>query len=299
MGRKPIGKRAMTAAERQRRRRSRLRKAKRGQPGRLRASAKPRGAATGGIILPEGSPQDQNPKPPPPGWGKDKLSEFLELARGNEFATFHNKRAEYGLLCEIDACYLRLADNLVNTKDMVPAILFYRSHAAYRAGCRTSMAGQAPETFVLLRSCLEYAGYALMIHRTPGLAETWLRRNDDEKTMRAMRTAFFASKVVETIQSAEKRLAEVYVQMYERAIDFGAHPNQRAVTGSMKLEETPEARHYQQVYLHGDGVPLLHGLKSTAQSGLCALHIFQYVFPARFAILRIRERLIKLRNSGV
>jgi hypothetical protein len=91
---------------------------------------------------------DKVPDLAPPGWGEDKLSTFLQVARDNEFATFHNKRTEYELLRDIDDCYLKLADNLLNTKAMVPALLFYRSHAAYRGSCRTALAGQATETFV-------------------------------------------------------------------------------------------------------------------------------------------------------
>jgi hypothetical protein len=150
-----------------------------------------------------------------------------------------------------------------------------------------------------LRSCLENAGYAQLIGSDIALAETWLRRHDDPETLSASKRAFQAGRVTEAIAEADGKLAAVYDELYQRTIDFGGHPNERAATGSMKLEEAPGVRHYQQVYLHGDGVPLLHALKSAAQIGVCSLHVFQHIFKERFQILGIRERLIELRKRGI
>jgi hypothetical protein len=138
-----------------------------------------------------------------------------------------------------------------------------------------------------------------MIFRSPSLAEMWLRRHDDANTLRAVRIAFQAIKITQVVSSTDQRLGAIYRELYERSIDFGGHPNERAVTGGMKVADTPEARHYQQIYLHGDGKPLLHAMKSTAQIGLCSLHIFQHVFKERFALLGTRDRLVELRKRIV
>jgi hypothetical protein len=112
------------------------------------------------------------------------------------------------------------------------------------------MAGQSPETFVLLRSCLEYSGYALLIHKEPNLAIVWLRRHQDEDTFRGLRKQFLAIKVARVIQSTDPRLGDLYNELYDRAIDFGGHPNAKGVTASMTRDEDS----YLAIYLHGDDI---------------------------------------------
>jgi hypothetical protein len=107
----------------------------------------------------------------PAGWGADKLSEFFEAARQQQFATFANFQWAYAILREIDDCLFVAASNLNQPQDVLGAILLIRSHSAYRAACATATATQLPETFVLLRSGLEYAGYALHISKTPALVK--------------------------------------------------------------------------------------------------------------------------------
>ena len=43
-----------------------------------------------------------------------------------------------------------------------------------------ALAGQFSELFVLMRSCLEYAGYAILIFTSPHLEEVFLNRHADE-----------------------------------------------------------------------------------------------------------------------
>jgi hypothetical protein len=76
----------------------------------------------------------------PPGWDADELSRFIDLAQNNELATFANKRKAYKLPHHIDSIYQGLAENLINTKEIVPSLLYLRSHSAYRASCRLSIA---------------------------------------------------------------------------------------------------------------------------------------------------------------
>ncbi len=136
----------------------------------------------------------------PLGWGDDKLSNFLEGARPQQFATFANNPANsYSIICEVDLCFVKITENVTNPKNLLAAVLLVRSHAAYRAACGTAMGTQLPETFVLLRSCLEYAAYGLHLHVNPSLGETWLKRHDDAAALRAMKNAFLGVEVEKTI----------------------------------------------------------------------------------------------------
>ena len=98
-----------------------------------------------------GTPSQSNTELPPPGWGRDRLSKFIESTRKNQFATFANMQPAYAVLHEIDDCFQIAAENLSNPKDILAALLLFRSHSAYRTACALAMGTQLPETFVLLR----------------------------------------------------------------------------------------------------------------------------------------------------
>ena len=237
--------------------------------------------------------------PLPQGWGDDKLSEFLWLARNNQLVTFALKRSEYGKLREIDAAFVQIGENLLNPKNLLSANMLYRSHSAYRAACGTSMAGQAPETYVLLRSCLEFAGYGLFIFKSPELGITWLNRHDGPDATRAMKRAFQAVNVQKVVESADARLGEIYRTLYERAIDFGGHPNVMSVTGNMTMNECDGRVEMNHLYLHGDDDALLMALKTTAQVGITSLHVLQHVFQERFMLLGLHEKLAQIQQMGL
>ena len=233
----------------------------------------------------------------PLGWGDDKLSEFLEAVRSQQFATFANDVGGfYSVIREVDLCFVKITENLTNPKNLLAAVLLVRSHAAYRAACGTAMGTQLPETFVLLRSCLEYAAYGLHLNANSSFGETWLKRHDDAAALRAMKKAFLGVEVEHTILATDKELARIYKDLYERTIDFGGHPNLRGVISNMLLNEAPDKRQLQPIYLHANESTVLHALKTTAQVGVCSLHLFQHILPERFMLLGIREKLIELRN---
>ena len=201
---------------------------------------------------------------PPPGWGSDALTEFLETAHQNRFATFANKKAEYQRLSQIDECYTRIGSEWISPTNLVTALLFFRCHAAFRATCEHAMSGQVIDTFVSIRNLIETAGYALRIFRDPGKDEIWLRRHDDEASMKAAKSEFTIANVRKSIRAANRLGEDVFRMLYERSIDFGGHPNERSITGSMSHVKEESRSNYQLLLLQGDGLPLDHALKSTA-----------------------------------
>jgi len=154
----------------------------------------------------KGAPSHSNTEQRPLGWSQDKLSEFIESTRQNQFATFANMQPAYSVLREIDDCLQITAENLSNPKDILAALLLFRSHSAYRAACAMAMGTQLPETFVLLRSSLEYAGYALHISKHAELGEVWLRRHDDTVAMSAMKKALMGVNIENAVGAVDKEL---------------------------------------------------------------------------------------------
>ena len=118
----------------------------------------------------------------------------------------------------------------------------------------------------------------------------WLRRHQDADARRKMRKEFQGATVQGAIEATDAGLGDFYSELYERAIDFGGHPNAKGVTASMRLEDDS----YFGIYLHGDDLVLHHCLDSTARTGLCSLCLFSHMLPERFTTLGIAERFYEL-----
>lgn len=231
---------------------------------------------------------------PPPGWGDDPLTRFLEDAYKNRWASFANKPSALKLLVRIDRCYATVLADWANPKPALAAFLAYRGHAAFRASCEHALAGQVTDVWPALRACLEFAAYCLHLAKNPDLSETWLRRHDDANAMAAVLKAFTAAKIKATIRAGHPETEAAYAELYQRAIDFGAHPNERAITSSLSIIKGAGKTEYNQAYLVGDGLSLEHGLKSVAQAGVCALNILLIAYPSRFNEVGVSDEPIAL-----
>lgn len=232
----------------------------------------------------------------PPGWASDDLTAFIQMATENIAATFHNKKKAFNILKEIDNYFMIITDHLLNAPDFLASLLLFRTHSAYRAACRLSLSGQVPETFVLLRSCIEYPLYALHINSNKEAGEKWIDRHKDEESFKAAKNEFKYGRVIKALETIDPSICRTSKLLYERSIDFGAHPNERSITSSLKVIEKGDRVEYKQLYLAKDSKHLSHGLKSTAQVGLCALYIFSHVFKERFDILGITHKMDQYRE---
>ncbi len=233
--------------------------------------------------------------PPPPDWGRDELTKFLQETHQQQYATFHNKRA--GRLIAIDSLFCRVSKHWLNPQSEVAAMLFLRCHAALRAAAGEAMAGQVVESYRQSRGMMENAAYCLHINRNPELARVWLDRHVDKASLKASRDAFLHGALMASVKAANVHAAERFEQLYQRTIDFGGHPNERSVTGSMKMVERPDRREMLAVMLHDDDTAFKMGLKSVAQCAMVSLEILQAVFKARFELIGVNADMLELRKG--
>lgn len=243
--------------------------------------------------------KESKPLHPPPDWGKDTLSEFLEIAFRNRFATFVKKGDWFQKLAELDRCFIIIETNWTNPgdDDIISSSLFVRCHSMYRAACEHALAGQTDAAYPQIRACLEYAAYALHIHKNPGLDEKWLIREESDVTKKSVKNEFTVKNIRDTIVASNQQAATVFDQLYNWAIDNGAHPNEMSVTGNLNLNKDGDRAVFKHIQLHGDGLALDSCLKTTAQTGVCALEILQEAFQARFELLGVRSQLLRLRKG--
>lgn len=231
----------------------------------------------------------------PPGWGNDTLTAYLEEFRGNQFATFHNKRRQVADLIALDELFERLLKGAKDPDPQMPTTFLLRAHAAYRVAVSSVLGGQLYEAQALLRLCLEHASYGFFIGSDTARWTRWMRRNDDEKSRKLVREEFTAGAIRRAIKKADVKIGGHFEFLYERLINFGAHPNEQGFSMSTKLRKEPGETHILSIYLHDDGVPLDFALKNTAQIGICALQIAYLIYPTRMQLQGILQDLDGIR----
>jgi hypothetical protein len=99
------------------------------------------------------------------------------------------------------------------------------------------------------------------------------------------------------LKSDNGTLYNITNELYERTIDLGGHPNERAFFSVMKQEKDDSKIRFDSAYLVGNEPALQLGLKSCAQIGICALLIFQRIYQERFNILGLSEQLNALKKG--
>jgi hypothetical protein len=80
-------------------------------------------------------------------------------------------------------------------------------------------------------------------------------------------------------------------------IDYGGHPNERALSSILKLEKDQKGIRFNFNCLTDDLTFIKGGLKSTALIGICSLDIFRKVYKERFDLLGITEKLQELKKG--
>lgn len=232
---------------------------------------------------------------PPPNWGSDDITKYIDACRQNQYATFANKNS-VTLLKRVDKCFRKVLDKPINPRPFFPIQFLHRAHSSFLAACGLAMAGQTFEVNALLRLSLESAAYGFYINNDQSRAKLWLSRHDGVADMKKVLKEFHNTKIREHIVSNAPKLAAIFYTLYERAIDYGAHPNERGFSSSTTITEKGDHTEFLQIYLQEDGIQLDLALKTTAQVGVWALSIFQLIYPAKWELLGIKHELVELRS---
>jgi len=234
---------------------------------------------------------------PPPKWGQDEISKFLDDARGNEYATFANLTGEIDRFIDIDWSYRKAIEGLNHSNKWFTGFFVARAHSNFLAACRMGWSGQIPECHAILRSCLENALYGLYFAHNPDSQESWLRRHDSAESKKRIRNEFTIGKMLTFAKSLSKEEGEKAEKLYENAIDHGAHPNERAVMQMIQTIEKPNHDEFKLIYLVDDVEHLKSTMKTTAQTGVCTLSLFRSIYKERFDILGVTATIDHIKKG--
>jgi hypothetical protein len=235
------------------------------------------------------------PIDPPPGWGSDKLSEFVGHAWQNSFATFANLRPQYSLLRDIDQAYVTLIEGLNNPRPWHPTLFLLRAHAAYRGAVRLAISGQVVEAYMVLRGCLEAGLYGFYVTEDRERFKVWARRHEGEDARATCRDTFKIGRVFGALETRAAVLAHRAHALYDTTIDEGAHPNERAILRNLRNIEDDEGVTFLLNYLTDDSPSLNLCLKVTAGLGLCTLELFGLIYQERMRLIGLVEQLDRMK----
>lgn len=237
------------------------------------------------------------PPQPPADWGNDEISQFIDAARSNEYATFANCQGEIRRLIDLDTWFRKAIDGLNHSHDWFAGLFLMRAHSNFLAACRMTWSGQIPECYAMLRSCLENALYGLYLARNPNSRETWLRRHESDAHRKKVKNEFQMRTMLKLAKSINAKEGSVAELLYDRTIDYGAHPNEHALMQVLQLNESAEHVELKMNFLDGGSVQHGLALKTTAQVGVCSLTLFRSVYKERFDILGVTGAIDHIKDG--
>jgi len=226
----------------------------------------------------------------PEWWGKDSISSFVSSAYGNCVATLINYRNTLitGAMIAVNDVFKKGSQIKCNMDDEVLLPFFFgRSHGSYLGAVRLSISGQVPESYALMRACIENGLYALYVKSdskiSSGISErakTWTERHDGKEQMKKCRNEFANANVRKNLCEMDKELGRRISELYEFAIDCGAHPN---VMGAITTSEISENGVSVDILTRGDELVCKLAIQRTVQVGICVFSIYQLIFQDRFS----------------
>jgi len=235
----------------------------------------------------------------PKQWGTDQLSVFIDTARNNVFASYEHFNPLYRKLVDVEIAFRTIGENLLNPLDMSAPFFVLKAHSSFLGSAHLALAGQVPEAFMLMRGCLEAALYGLHVHKNKKAAEIWLHREDGPKEKQACRKDFTAGNVLKSLKATDSAVYEKANTAYEKTIDFGAHPNLASMVMMLNVSVDPDknAAQFKLKYLSNESEAIHGAVKSAAGVGVCALMVLRHVFPERFDLLGISEKMPALQSG--
>ena len=232
----------------------------------------------------------------PEGWGADPLSEFIETARHNTFATFANLRPTYNHLATIHGVFQSVIENSNRTAERFALFFLLRADAAFLGALRLALSGQIAEVYAVLRTSIEASLYGLHCIRHPDAQDIWLRRNEGDEERRRCKIEFTVSNVMATLCRESPDTHRRIKLLYERTIDYGGHPNEQSIFSNIRRTDTDEHIGFDLIYLTGDTPAFRVCLKTCGQVGVCSLDVFRLIYTERFDLLGLTARLDRLKK---
>ena len=111
----------------------------------------------------------------------------------------------------------------------ITGFLALNSYTLLLSVVRQALSGHLVAVFPIVRTALESACYAYLIAHNEEMEQIWLNRHKTASALHKCRKMFSVKKASNELKSISPEMAEYVMANYEAAIDFGAHPNNKAI----------------------------------------------------------------------
>ena len=233
----------------------------------------------------------------PPEWGKDAITKFLEIAKENSYATYVHEHAFFKRLVEIEDIFHEAIECMENSSEWFALLFFIKANSAFLAATRLALATQVPETYMVLRGVLENAVYGWYICKNKELGTVWLERNNTEKYKEEVQKKFVIRRILNSLEKDNTEIGGIVKKLYERCIDYGAHPNEGSLSQNLKMTNTDKMVKFDIQYLTDNAPVIKMSLKTCAQIGVASLEILQFIIPERIKIMGLDKKIQQLSNG--
>ena len=223
-------------------------------------------------------------------FGRDELTKRIEDAWFNIRATWIQHEPIVQLLIRINDLFMKYAEVFSKlSKETIiessPAAFLARAYGCYLASVRISSSGQFAEAFVMFRACIENALYGYYIKENPKLGNIWVERHQSKEAKILVRKNFRFVDIFNFLITREPKVGPFIKDMYEKSIDFGAHPNVHSI--GCNLQYIEDERKTVMDIFNNDDYLLECCLLANVRFGLGCLSLFRLIYPKQ------------LRNHGV
>lgn len=172
----------------------------------------------------------------------------------------------------------------------------------FLAGTRMALSGHSVAVFPLLRTALESASYAVLIHRKPELSDVWSKRHESDDHRKECRKNFTFERGAKYLKDISPDLYDLAQQAYEGSIDYGAHPNVKGIAGHLSIDEEREDGQVgvSLTALYGTGhIQTVRGLAACLDFGLAIIALIALAEPGETdKITEDLQRLSDLKNDA-
>jgi len=233
----------------------------------------------------------------PEEWGDDPLSEHIAVACNKARVSFVQRPSQYKLTHDVDAVYrdvLGRAEELSNTEAWMAPLFIHGSHASFLASVQLALAGQLPQSFMVQRGTLEYALYGFYLAADEKRQETWLNRHKSAEHLKAVKQEFRPSTFLSLVTKCDSKIGVRCKELYELAIDHGAHPNSRGVIQVLTEERTESTRRIGADYFSHEHPFFENCLRCTVGIGITSMRVFGLLWPEQFEGWGTFEELSRL-----
>lgn len=230
-------------------------------------------------------------------FGSDELTKRISDAWHNIRATWSQHKHIVHLLSSINDLFMKYVEVFSKLSketniESSPAAFLARAYGCYLAAVRISSSGQFAEAFVMFRACIENALYGYYIKEHPKRGNIWAERHESKEAEKLVRKNFHLVDIFNFLITQEPKVGPYIKDMYEKSIDFGAHPNVYSIGCNLQYIED-EQKTVMNIF-NNDAYFLRCCLLSNARFGLGCLSVFRLIYPKQLRNRGVPEELGRL-----